>query len=79
MRRYFAEIAATAEFRTGWALGRTALLAFPTAAPSSALAWAEAALEDAGSGRPDPSLAGRWNRRAAACAERSKGMIFLKT
>ncbi len=28
--RYFDEIAATGGFRTGWALGRTALLAFPT-------------------------------------------------
>jgi aminopeptidase N len=44
VRRYFTEIARTAEFRTGWALGRTALLAFPTAAPPSALSWAEDAL-----------------------------------
>jgi aminopeptidase N len=52
VRRYFTEIAATAEFRTGWALGRTALLAFPTAAPSSALAWAESALEAPGLAAP---------------------------
>jgi aminopeptidase N len=48
VRRYFDEIARTAEFRTGWALGRTALLAFPTSAPPSALDWAEAAV-----GKPD--------------------------
>jgi aminopeptidase N len=48
VRRYFGEIARTAEFRTGWALGRTALLAFPTSAPPSALDWAEAAV-----GKPD--------------------------
>jgi aminopeptidase N len=32
--RYFAEIGATAEFRQGWALGRTALRAFPRLAVS---------------------------------------------
>jgi aminopeptidase N len=34
VQRYFAEVGATAEFRHGWALGRTALQAFPRLAVS---------------------------------------------
>ena len=48
VRRYFDEMPATATFRSGWALGRTASLAFPTAAPPAALEWAEEAVR-----RPD--------------------------
>ncbi|HLT60592.1 MAG TPA: ERAP1-like C-terminal domain-containing protein, partial [Microlunatus sp.] len=53
VRRYFAEIPATAEFRTGWALGRTALLAYPyLSATEETLALAEQAL--AAEGLADP-------------------------
>jgi aminopeptidase N len=48
VRRYFAEMPATAAFRTGWALGRAALLAFPIDAPADALPLAERVLA-----RPD--------------------------
>ena len=36
IRRYFAEMPETATFRTGWALGRTAMLAFPLDASGEA-------------------------------------------
>jgi len=45
VRRYFAEIGATAAFREGWALGQVATSAFPrTAATGEALGLAETAL-----------------------------------
>jgi aminopeptidase N len=45
VRRYFAEIGATAAFREGWALGQVATSAFPrTAATGEAVGLAEAAL-----------------------------------
>lgn len=45
--RYFAEIGRTAEFRTGWALGRTAHLAYPApSATEETLALAERTLAD---------------------------------
>lgn len=53
VRRYFAEVGATAGFRTGWALGRTAELAYPYLAVSGdTLALAEQTL--AGDGLADP-------------------------
>ncbi|GAB3766888.1 aminopeptidase N [Microlunatus parietis] len=53
VRRYFAEVGATAGFRTGWALGRTAELAYPYLAVSEeTLALAEQTL--AGNGLADP-------------------------
>ncbi|MFC7622335.1 aminopeptidase N [Microlunatus sp. GCM10028923] len=53
VRRYFDEIGATAGFRTGWALGRTAELAYPYLAVSEEiLALAEQTL--AGDGLADP-------------------------
>ncbi|GAA2110693.1 aminopeptidase N [Microlunatus panaciterrae] len=45
--RYFAEIVDTAKFRTGWALGRAALLSFPfSAADESTLKLAEETLRN---------------------------------
>ena len=48
VRRYFAEMPETAAFRTGWALGRTAMLAFPVDAAVAGVALAEQTLK-----RPD--------------------------
>lgn len=47
-RRYFADLPVTAAFRTGWALGRVALLAYPTSASADILPLAEETLR-----RPD--------------------------
>ena len=73
VRRYFDEIGGTAAFRTGWALGRASLLAFPIDAGADALSSAEEALARADLAAPiRRSLADGTDELRRAVASRSR-------